>query len=276
MKKISFILLLFISTSNQYLFGQKMPSDYFDEGEEFSQAEDYKNAIASFQYIVKHNPKNTLFPKALYNLGYLYFKDEQYDSSIVVFKSILSSNFNEFESAGGGIMDDPYSNYRHRASVILSEIYHNQNMYDTALYYFSLSDTLYPYHHFCGNETAANEIQTALIYANLYQKLNNIDKAIEVLLPAYYNTGLADNSQVVFELKTLLKKRKNLKRELDKALKTIYTDTFQSDSDIYTTYYIKFLNQSFSVGYEIENKKFDKNQAIKDFKDTDFYKMFKN
>jgi tetratricopeptide (TPR) repeat protein len=277
MKKIFFGLLALSFFSSQNLFGQKMPSDYFDEGEKYVEANDNKNALASFQYIVKHYPKNTLYPKAFYNVGYLYFMNKQYDSSIVVFKSILTSNFNEKENLGGGIMDDPYTNYRHRASKILSDIYYNKKMYDTALYYFSLSDTLYPYLHFCGNEYAANDIHTALTYSDLYQKIDNKDKAIESLLHAVFVT-LANNTKVISELKTLLKKKKNLKSELDNALDNMYSKTIQRETYSYTQHYFKFMNAEILVpnGYEDEKKKFDKDEAIKEIKKTDFYKMIRN
>lgn len=276
MKKIFFGLLALSIFLSQNLFGQKMPSDYFDEGEKYVEDNDNKNALASFQYIIKHYPKNTLYPKAFYNVGYIYFMDKQYDSSIVVFKSILTSNFNEKENLGGGIMDDPYTNYRHRASEILSDIYYNKKMFDTALYYFALSDTLYPYLHFCGNEYAANDIHTALTYSDLYQKLDNNDKAIESLLPAVFVT-LANNSKVISELKSLLKKKKNLKSQLDNAMDSMYSKTIQRDTYSYTRYYFKFLNAEIAVpnGYEDEKKKFDKDEAIKEIKKTDFYKMIK-
>ena len=253
-----------------------MPSDYFDEGEKYVEANDNKNALASFQFIVKHYPKSTLYPKAFYNVGYIYFMDKQYDSSIVIFKSILISNFNEKENLGGGIMDDPYTNYRHRTSEILSDIYYNKKMFDTALHYFALSDTLYPYLHFCGNEYAENNIYTALTYSDLYQKLDNNDKAIESLLPAVFIT-LANNSKVLSELKSLLKKKKNLKKDLDLSLTNIYSKTIQREDYSYQILYFKFLNVEIAVpkGYEDEKKKFDKDEAITDIKKTDFYKMIK-
>lgn len=276
MTKISFSILSLIFLASQSLFGQKMPSDYFDEGEKYVEANDYKNAVASFQYIILHYPKNTLFPKAYYNTGYCYFMDQQLDSAAIIFKSILTSNFNEKENSGGGLMDDPYTNYRHRASEILSDIYYNKKLYDTALYYFALSDTAYPYLHFCGNEYAANDVHTALRYSDLYQKLDNKDKAIESLLPAVFVT-LANNSKVISELKSLLKKKKNLKSQLNNALDSIYSKTIQRDTYSYTQYYFKFLNAEIAVpnGYEDEKKKFDKDEAITEIKKTDFYKMIK-
>lgn len=277
MRKIFFGLLVLSAFSSQNLFGQKMPSDYFEEGEKYSEANDNKNALASFQYIVKHYPKNTLYPKAFYNVGYIYFMDKQYDSSIVVLKSILTSNFNEKENLGGGIMDDPYTNYRHRVSEILSDIYYNKKMYDTALYYFALSDTLYPYLHFCGNEYAANDIHTALKYSDLYQKLDNKDKAIESLLPAVFII-LSNNSKVLCELKKMLKKKKKLKSDLDLSLTNMYSKTIRQEKSIYKRYYFKFLNVEVAVpnGYEDEKEKFDKDNAIEKTKKTGFYKMIKS
>jgi len=277
MRKKILGLLALVVFSSQNLFAQKMPSDYFDEGEKYVEANDYKNAVTSFQYIIKHYPKNSLYPKAYYNTGYCYFMNNQFDSATVIFKSILTSNFNEKENSGGGLMDDPYTNYRHRASEILSDIYYNKKMYDTALHYFALSDTLYPYLHFCGNEYAANDVHTALRYSDLYQKLDNKDKAIESLLPAVFVT-LANNSKVISELKTLLKKKKKLKSQLDDALDKMYSKTIQRDTYKYTRYYFKFLNAEIAVpnGYEDEKKKFNKDEAIAEIKKTEFYKMIKN
>ncbi|WP_157447047.1 hypothetical protein [Cytophaga aurantiaca] len=276
MRQLFFILLTVCSLSSQNLYGQKMASDYFDEGEKYAKAQDNKNAIISFQYFVKHYPKNTLYPRAFYNLGYLYFIDKQFDSSIVIFKSILESNFNEKENLGGDIMADPYTNYRHRASEILSEIYYNKKAYGTALHYFALSDTLYPYLHFCGNALEENKLQTALRYADLYQKLDNDDKAIESLLPAVFIT-LTDNTSVLSELKSLLKKKKNVKKDLDLALTNMYSKTFKrEDNYIYQTYYFKFMNAEIEVPSDYnydEKRKFNQNEAIKEIKQTDFYKM---
>ena len=143
MMNLLYSLLLIFAFSMQNASAQKMPSDYFMEGEKYAEAKEYKKAIASFGYIVVHNPKNELFPKAFYNTGYCYLMNREFDSSIVIFKSILTSSFNETESSGGGIMDDPYTNYRHRASELLSDIYFNKNMFDTALHYFAMSDTVY-------------------------------------------------------------------------------------------------------------------------------------
>jgi len=266
----SIIIMFFSGVAN----GQKMPSDYFDEASKYFEDEKFDEALKGYQYIVDNHSKNELFPKAFYNVGYIYFIQKKYDKAIPIFKEILESNFNEKENLGGGIMADPYTNYRHRASEILSEIYYGKSNYETALYYFALSDTTYPYLHFCGNEYASNDVHTALRYADIYQKLEQPDKAIEKLLSTVFIT-LADNSKVIEELKKLLADKKGLKEVLDHSLSKIYSKKIDREDYSYTRYYFKFLNVEIAVpdSYEDEKKKFDKDKAIKEIKQTDFYKM---
>jgi len=274
MKILISISILLISV---LAYGQKMPSDYFEEASNYFEEEKFDEALKGYQYIVDNHIKNELYPRAFYNVGYIYFIQKKYDKAIPIFKEILESNFNEKENLGGGIMADPYTNYRHRASEILSEIYYDKKKYDTALYYFDLSDTTYPYLHFCGNEYASNDVYTALRYNAIYQKLNQPDKAIEKLLPTVFIT-LADNSEVIEELKKLLADRKGLKKELDNSLSKIYSKKIDREDYSYTRYCSEFLNVEIAVpdsyeSYEDEKDKFDKEKAIKEIKQSDFYKM---
>ena len=265
---ISIVFLSFFAN------GQKMPSDYFDEAYNYFEKEKYNKALKNYQYIVKNHSRNELYPRAFYNVGYIYFIQKKYDKAIPVFKKILRSNFNEKENLGGGIMADPYTNYKHRSSKILSDIYYAKEIYDTALYYLALSDTTYPYLHFCANEHASNRIQTTLRYADIYQKLKQPNKAIKKLLPEVFTT-LANNSQVIKELKKLLTDKKGLKQKLDSSLNKIYSKKFNTKNYSYTRYYFKFLSTEIPVpnGYEDEEEKFNKDMAIKKIKQTDFYKM---
>lgn len=265
---ISIIFLSFLA------YGQKMPSDYFEEASKYYEEEKFDEALKGYQYIVDNHLKNELYPRAFYNVGYIYFIQKKYDKAIPIFKEILESDFNEEEYIGGGIMADPYTNYRHRASKILSEIYYAKKKYDTALHYFTLSDTTFPYLHFCGNEYASNEVHTALRYADIYQKLKQPEKAIEKLLPSVF-ISLADNSKVIEELKILLADKKSLKQELDNSLNNIYSKNIDREDYSYKSSYFKFLNVEIAVPdiYDDEVEKFDKEKAIKEIQQTDFYKM---
>jgi tetratricopeptide (TPR) repeat protein len=253
---------------------QKMPSDYFEEADKFYENKKFEKALTSYQYIVEHYPKNELYPKSFYNVGYIYYNQKNFDKAIAIFSTILKGNFNEKENLGGGIMADPYTNYRHRASEILSDIYYDKKKYDSALHYFALSDTANPYLHFCGNEYASNDIHTALRYADIYQKLKQPDQAIKKLLPAVFIT-LADNSMVIDELRKLLKGKSNLKSNLDESLKKIYAKEIRQSKTSYNRYYFKFLDTEIVVpdSYEDDKEKFNKQKAIKEIVLTDFYKM---
>ena len=258
------------------LRAQKMPSDYFEEAEQFADSNNYTKSAELFQYIVAHFPKSKLYANPFYNTGYCLFMDKRYDGAAGFFKRILNSNFNEYEKTGGDIMDDPYANYRHRACEILTEIYVTKEKYDTALYYFSLADTAYPYLHFCGNEYAENDVYKALKYAGLYTKLDKRDKAIEMLLPAVF-VELADNTAVIKELKRLLKRRKGLEDELDRAMGAMYPKVIKGGEKSYTYYYFRFLNAEIAVpdSYEDDETKFDRRESVKKIKESAFYRMIK-
>lgn len=268
------LLSILIVLSSVLACGQKMPSDYFEEASKYFEEEKFDEALKCFQYIIDNHSRNELYPRAFYNVGYIYFILKNYDKAIPIFKEILENDFNEKEDLGGGIMADPYTNYKNRACKILSNIYYEKQIFDTALYYHALSDTIYPYLHFCGNEYAWNDVYTALRYADIYQKLKQPDKAIEKLLPTVFIT-LADNSKVIEELKTLLAGKKKLIKQLNNSLRKIYTKKIDKENYSYKIYYIKFLNIEIVLpySYEDEEGKFDKKKAINEIKQTDFYKM---
>ena len=127
MKTCIFIILLL---TFQVVLCQKMPSDYFNEAEIYSENKDYVSAIISYQFIVDNYKRNEFYPRAYYTLGFTFFLQKSFDKAIPILKSILESDFNEFDKSGGGIMADPYTNYRHRASRDLNKIYFEKEMYE--------------------------------------------------------------------------------------------------------------------------------------------------
>lgn len=76
-------------------------------------------------------------------------------------------------------------------------------------------------------------------------------------------------------MKKLLADKKGLKQELDNALNNIYPKKIENEDYSFTSYYFMFLNVEISVpdSYEYEKKKFDKDKAIMEIKQTAFYKM---
>lgn len=271
MKVALSLLILFCCCS---AYAQKMPSDYFDEASQSYENKDLEKALADFQYIVDHHPKNELYPRAFYNVGYIYYSQKKFKNAIPVFNAIVNGNFDERERVGGDIMSNPYANYRHKASELLSDIYYEENMYDSALYYFALADTANPYIHFCGNEYAANNVHTALRYADIYQKLEQPEHAVKKLLAAVF-IELADNSAVIDELQRLLGNKQGIKATLDESLRNIYPKKLKSGNYSYTQYYITFLDAEIPVPESAvkDEEELDKEKAVETIKLTEFYKM---
>jgi tetratricopeptide (TPR) repeat protein len=259
------------------VIAQKMPSDYFDEGVKYAEERNYVKALECFQFIVDNHPKNELYARSLYNLGFTYYQLKDYNRALMVFRSILVSTFNEKEALGGGIMDDPYTNYRHRSAQIICEIYTDTKKYDSALHFLALSDTAFPYLHFCGNEYAANDVSMALKYSFLYNKLGEKQKAVSALLKAVF-IELADNREVIKQLKFLLQNDtyKNLKQQLDESLTNIYSRTIQDTKKVYTKYYIKFLQTDIDIPYGFSDDQFDGKKALSEIRNTTFYRMICN
>jgi tetratricopeptide (TPR) repeat protein len=249
---------------------QKMPEDYFEEGNKYVYSKEYAKAIASYQYIVSHHKKNELYSESFYNLAYTHVLMKNYKVAIAMMRQILTSDFNEMELIGGDIMSSPFANYRNRASNILSDIYYEQKKYDSSLYYLVLSDTVHRYEHFCGNEIEARKIYLSLQYADLYQKLKDTSKAVSSLLKTSLTSE--DNSHVLGELKKIWKKEgeKNLKSQLDKALSNAFIKEIKGK---YHAYYFVFLGREIAIPLYLDDTTLTQQQAIKEVKQSAFYKM---
>lgn len=266
-------LILFLLLSfGLFAFGQKMPSDYFQEATRYFNEGDMDKALEGYLYIVENHPRNELYPRALHNVGYVYFLQRKYQESVDAYTKLLNGGHNELEPLGGDIMADPYTNFRHRAATQISDCYYELGQYDSALHYLALSDTVYKYISTCGNAYAEYYIRTALRYADIYQKLGQPDKAIGKLLPQVFDSGLADNSKIIAELEKLLKGKPKLLKKLDKAIDGVYLKTFTSDYGDYERYCIQWLGVEIKYPY----KPWDKNtkaDVVKKMRKSDFYKM---
>ena len=266
--KLIFLMLSFSVVA----FGQKMPSDYFQEATRYFNDGDMDKALECYLYIVENHPRNELYPRALHNVGYVYFLERKYQESVDAYTKLLNGGHNELEPLGGGIMADPYTNFRHRAATQISDCYYELGQYDSALHYLALSDTVYKYISTCGNAYAEYYIQTALRYADIYQKLGQPDKATEKLPPQVFETGLADNSKIIAKLKKLLKGKPKLLKKLDKAIDGVYLKTFTSDYGDYDRYCIQWLGVE--IVYPYKPWEDDTKESVKKkMRESKFYQM---
>ena len=175
-----FILLSFIGAA------QKMSVDYFNEGQTFLSNEQYPEAIGSLKYLVDNCPKFNWYADAHYNLGYAYYKNKQYSEAIAVFREILGKDSIETVDYSGDIMSNPYSNFKNGAAYLISQSYFDTGQYDSALVYLELSETVYPYEHFCGNAIGENEVEDQIYKAKIYEALGQNDRFEHILLSSVF------------------------------------------------------------------------------------------
>lgn len=268
--KIKLVLLLL--SFGIVAFGQKMPSDYFDEAGRYFNDGEMDKALTCYLYIVENHPRNELYPRALNNVGHIYMLQKKFPKAIETLTKLLNGGHDDLEPLGGDIMGEPYTNYRHRAASQISDCYYELLQYDSALRYLALSDTAYPFLHFCGNAYAEDDIRTALRYADIYQKLGQPDKAIEKLLPEVFDSGLADNTNIIAELKKLLNGKPRLLKQLEKSIDGVYLKTFTTDYGDYERYCIQWLGVEIVYPHRSWEKN-TKENVMKKMRESEFYKM---
>jgi tetratricopeptide (TPR) repeat protein len=278
MNTLIFVLVTVAVFANSISFSQEVPIKYSQEEEKYMKAaekyveeKDYKNAISSIQYLRKQYPENwsTLFE--LESLGRLFFMDKQFDSSIVYLKSILTNYENQ--KVEDNVNRKFYVHTLHNLTEMLSDCYFNKKMYDSALYYFSLSDTLFPFKSYCADGYDTYWQHRRIKYSEIYKNLGDSKKETDFLLTTICSIS-RDTSETLTRLKLLLKDKKYLLRDLDIALSNIYIKTRKNNSD---WYYYKFLDVEIAVPYgSTDDGKFDINKAVLDIKTSPFYTMIKS
>jgi tetratricopeptide (TPR) repeat protein len=273
MKKLLIITITFLIWTTSFAQKtKKTPSDYFEEASAHLAKGNHVKALVGYQYIVDSLPNAELGLRtaSYYHIGHIHQINKRFGEAIPVFKTLLESKFSPNNKAD----KDFYISYQHETCKDLSDIYYEMKMYSTALHYFALSDTVYQYVPACGNAIDFHQVTTTLRYADIYQQLNQTDKAIKLLLPiAFIERG--DLASVTRELKNLLSKKKNVQRDFENSLNTIYSQKINQIGYPDTRYYIVFLNTEITIpnGYKNSAEIFDKGKAITEIKQTAFYKM---
>jgi len=113
---------------------------------------------------------------------------------------------------------------KREANSLLARISSKQNNYRQALAEFDDAQKNHPYQSWCGNGIASNAIYVAMIYADLYKKLDETDSAINYLSPLIIDNGLANNNGLVDNLTSLLLQTQNaqtLKDSIDNSINNL-------------------------------------------------------
>ena len=266
----SFLLISLFFTVT--VCAQRGARDIFAEASAAYEAERAELARDLYQEVVdKHPRRRKLAPLALFNVALISYELEDFARARAGFQKILESDYDERQSVGGSIMDNPYANFRHQASNYLYRMALREEQYEDALTYFALADSVYPLQHFCGNAYAEEEIHLAVGYSQLYTQLGRGEEALPRLLQAAVPNGLAHSGPAVEELRRQLEGRSGIGAELDAALAaaTLVEENSYSAKLIFT-----FLGEelAYTPYMNILEADIDLLEAARDkFKTTKFY-----
>lgn len=219
----------------------------------------YITAISAYQELLDKYPMDAIDNETLYNLGFSYFKERQYDSASIYLIIILDRY--SFEKI---------PDFKQKASDLLSKVYYQQGKYDLSLKYLLKSDHEYQSRRiFCGNDNSGCENFNR--YSDVYRKVGDKRKELEYLLYSI-SCSYCDNSETLLRLKALLHGKKHLLSELEDALTRI-----ERGDGIEGIYYsFTFLNTTMWInkcnGEAIQSEE----EAMNVVKTSDFYATIKS
>jgi len=101
-------------------------SQLLDQGNAAFDAGDRGTARASWMKIRECSPTTAAYPKALYNLGLLEFKEKDFQQAIAYFEELLHSHPNDKEP--GGSLMETNRNYSFRGALGISECYEQKDL----------------------------------------------------------------------------------------------------------------------------------------------------
>jgi hypothetical protein len=154
-------------------------------------------------------------------VAYISYQLKDYGTAKFIFQEILTKPYNEHDSNN---LMEPFTLYKHRSSRHLAEIAILEKDYESAEEYIELFTKKYPYQHFCGNEWAAYFNDVALMRAQVYEGMNQLQKALEVLLPRTFDEFLVSNDEVLDRLIYLLENnysKESIRAELTRSLESL-------------------------------------------------------
>ena len=101
---------------------------------------------------------------------------------------ISSAILQRSQTSVGPSLQHGYGQLYNLAADKMSRIYELRGRNDSALYYLYISDTVHPYITDCANGIYMHRIINACRYADIYEKINDTDRALTFLLKEALNT----------------------------------------------------------------------------------------
>lgn len=186
------ILLILYFLFTGFLFSQKMPEDYLEEGNEKFYNDNFSGAISDFRFIIDNFKKSDSYPFALYNYAKCLQNLDKEKEAVKIYKNIIKLSFEpDLLKGTESIMENPYANFSYYSCISLAELYKEKKNYKKALEYYLLADTANLYVTFCGNEAFEVKADNLNNISECYYKSGDYKKVIKYLTPflfdKYYN-----------------------------------------------------------------------------------------
>jgi len=123
-------------------------SQPLSEGNAAFEAGDTRTARTSWKKIRECGTTTPDYPKAVYNLRLLEFKEKDFQQAIRYFEEVLRSHPNDKEP--GDSLMQTNRNYSFRSALGISQCYEARGEFRPALHWAWLAKTEYPYYSWCG------------------------------------------------------------------------------------------------------------------------------
>ena len=123
-------------------------SKQLEEGNSTFEKGDATNAEMRWAEIRECAPASSEWPKAVFNLGLLEYRRNNFPQAISYFEAVLQSRPNDKEP-GWNLMETN-RNYSNRSAMAISQCYEAMGQFSPALRYAWLAKTKYRYYSWCG------------------------------------------------------------------------------------------------------------------------------
>lgn len=190
-----------------------------------------------YEEIVANHGRSGIYPMALSHLADILLDEGEQERAMALFRELVEKDFSDLgetgeEKVGKEEMKERYTNIQHSAARELARWHIEARRFQKALEYIALADTVHIYRHFCGNTGAGRRVFMAMMYADCYEGMGDMDKAIEVLQPyAEYDSYLnMDARKRYFRLMSTRYTREEQRRIAEEAVERIRIERREADA----------------------------------------------
>lgn len=280
-------------------WGQKTPSDYYEEGTKAQFHLDYQLALADFRYIVDEHPKNDLCSISYYHLGTIYARLGDSASAIQALRNSILCGSAETVPKFIHYFDNQY---RIVAAHQLCEIYNAMYDVDSAVFYWNLYDSSFHGFSGCGNAAANDRDYQVVQFANIYLHAGRVAEGVNILLTRSFFRIVPQSAgdqkryytRAVQRLQEILPKQAQptqLKAEIENAVSNFFFDTvltgraMSTDTAVYCCFTfqkakVRFFYSDLSFYFVDESMVVqpanDRNGIIDQLKRSELYQMIES